>query len=344
MGFTKLDEGILKSSIMGESAEVFKVWIAFLASCGPDGIARVTAIFLSGVCHFSLPIVRAAIERLEAPDLDSRTEKEEGRRIIKVEGGWFVVNYKKYREFTYSDSPEAIRKREYRDGTRKRPLGYVYFAQSGGRIKIGFSNNPWARISEFKISNPDITLLGAFPGTIEDERKLQEKFRDLLFLGEWYKADPRIFDEIKARKEERDVVGHLGRSCDISASASASASASTSEVREVVSYLNEKTGHNFSPKSSDTIKHISARIAEGRTLEDFKHVIDIKVAKWKGKTWKDTRTGEMVNGDDYLRPSTLFRPGNFENYLNEMAAPAKAKKKILIIESDGTTTEKEIEP
>jgi len=88
----------------------------------------------------------------------------------------------------------------------------------------------------------------------------------------------------------------------------------------VVSYLNEKTGKKFSPNSTDTIKHISARIAEGRTLDDFKHVIDIKVEQWKGKTWKDARPGregETVNGDNLLRPSTLFRPGNFENYLNE---------------------------
>ena len=115
MGFTKLDEGILKSSIMGETAEVFKVWIAFLASCGPDGIARVTAIFLSGVCHFPIDIVRLAIERLEAPDPDSRTEKEEGRRIIKVEGGWFIVNYEKYRSFSNSESPGAVRTRKWRE-------------------------------------------------------------------------------------------------------------------------------------------------------------------------------------------------------------------------------------
>jgi hypothetical protein len=36
-------------------------------------------------------------------------------------------------------------------------------------------------------------------------------------------------------------------------------------------------------------------------------VIDVKVEKWKG----DPKM------DDFLRPDTLFRPKNFEAYLNE---------------------------
>jgi uncharacterized phage protein (TIGR02220 family) len=114
----------------------------------------------------------------------------------------------------------------------------------------------------------------------------------------------------------------------------------------VVAYLNDKAGKRFNPKSADTIKHISARIAEGRTLDDFRKVIDIKVAKWKGKTWKDARPGregETVNGDDLLRPSTLFRAGNFENYVNEAATPAKVKKTLRVLQRDGSYENVEVE-
>jgi len=114
MGFTKLDEGILRSSIMAEDPATFKVWIAFLASCGPDGVARVSAVFISSVCRLDPSIVHKAIARLEAPDPDSRSEAFEGRRIKKVDGGWFIVNYEKYRAFKYSEESEAVRKREYR--------------------------------------------------------------------------------------------------------------------------------------------------------------------------------------------------------------------------------------
>lgn len=119
MGFTKLDEGILRSSIMAEDAETFKVWIAFLASCGPDGIARVSAVFLSSVCHLPLEIVHKATARLEAPDPESRSGAEEGRRIIRIDGGWFIVNFEKYRSFNYSLKNEAVRKREYRYRVKK---------------------------------------------------------------------------------------------------------------------------------------------------------------------------------------------------------------------------------
>lgn len=52
-------------------------------------------------------------------------------------------------------------------------------------------------------------------------------------------------------------------------------------------------------------------MAEGYSVDDFKRVIDIKVAQW-------------LNNPDmnaYLRPSTLFAPKNFENYLNENTSP-----------------------
>jgi hypothetical protein len=114
MGFTKLDEGILQSSIMAEDPATFKIWIGLLASCGPDGIAKVSSIFLSSVCHLSLEITDKALEILEKPDPRSRGVAEEGRRIKRVDGGYFVINYEKYRAFNYSLKTEAARKREYR--------------------------------------------------------------------------------------------------------------------------------------------------------------------------------------------------------------------------------------
>jgi uncharacterized phage protein (TIGR02220 family) len=95
------------------------------------------------------------------------------------------------------------------------------------------------------------------------------------------------------------------------------------DIPEIIGYLNEKTGKKFSPSARQTVEFIQGRLAEGRTLSDFKHVIDVKVAKWKGKSWTDSRTGKPVMGDDYLRPETLFRPGHFESYLNEIMPPPK---------------------
>lgn len=88
-----------------------------------------------------------------------------------------------------------------------------------------------------------------------------------------------------------------------------------SEIKEIVSYLNEKTGSNFKHSTKDTQKHINARLKEGYTVEDFKKVIDIKVREWLS----DTKMSQ------YLRPATLFGT-KFENYLNQ--ATTTPTKKI----------------
>jgi len=80
---------------------------------------------------------------------------------------------------------------------------------------------------------------------------------------------------------------------------------------EVIDYLNEKTGKHYRSKAAATRKLIKARFADGYTLDDFKHVIDVKVSQWLG-----------TEQDKFLRPETLFRPGHFESYLNEQAQPA----------------------
>lgn len=76
---------------------------------------------------------------------------------------------------------------------------------------------------------------------------------------------------------------------------------------EIINYLNQKTGKRFSPKSEANRKLINGRLREGRTIDDFKYVIDVKCDHWLN----DQKMSE------YLRPSTLFSQKNFENYLNQ---------------------------
>lgn len=89
-----------------------------------------------------------------------------------------------------------------------------------------------------------------------------------------------------------------------------------SEIKQIVDYLNAKSQSNFKPKTDTTRKSIIARLKEGYTVDDFKRVIDSKV-----KDWSDSSMRE------YLRPQTLFRPANFEAYLNEANRPEVKKTK-----------------
>ena len=75
--------------------------------------------------------------------------------------------------------------------------------------------------------------------------------------------------------------------------------------KEIISYLNLKAKKNFKVDTASHQKFIKARLKEGYVLEDFKKVVDIMVAKWKGTEY-----------EQYLQPQTLF--GNkMDNYLNQ---------------------------
>lgn len=77
-------------------------------------------------------------------------------------------------------------------------------------------------------------------------------------------------------------------------------------VLEVVEYLNQTCGKRFRAKSAGVKKHISARLAEGFSVDDCKSVIDKKAQEWMGTEW-----------ERYLQPSTLFNSEKFEGYLNQ---------------------------
>ena len=75
--------------------------------------------------------------------------------------------------------------------------------------------------------------------------------------------------------------------------------------KEVLDYLNEKTGKNFKSTTKAHQKFIIARLNEGYKLEDFKYVVDVMYARWK-----------FTDYEQYLQPQTLF--GNkMDNYLNQ---------------------------
>lgn len=87
-------------------------------------------------------------------------------------------------------------------------------------------------------------------------------------------------------------------------------------VKEIIDYFNDITGQKRTYDSKETNDLILGRLHEGRTIDDFKDVISKKY-----KQWKDDKKMCV-----YVRPSTLFRPGNFEDYLNEKSSEDKKKQ------------------
>lgn len=89
------------------------------------------------------------------------------------------------------------------------------------------------------------------------------------------------------------------------------------EQRIPIAYLNQKLGKNYKYVDKNT-KLVNARLKEGYTIDDFKAVIDKKVAEWQN--------GDMAK---YLRPETLFCT-KFDGYLNQPIA----KKQGYVYEDD----------
>lgn len=77
------------------------------------------------------------------------------------------------------------------------------------------------------------------------------------------------------------------------------------QARIPLTYLNHTVGKNYKYLDKN-LKPILARLKEGYTLEDFKHVIDVKTADWKNNP----------EFSKYLRPETLFG-SKFDDYLNQ---------------------------
>ena len=64
----------------------------------------------------------------------------------------------------------------------------------------------------------------------------------------------------------------------------------------------------YSEKTESTRSSIRARLDAGNTEEEL-----LAVVAWKQRHW-----GKKPEMEKFIRPSTLFRPGNFDNYLNEI--------------------------
>ena len=85
-----------------------KGWYGFIESAGP-GIVKASGL--------DQEAGMAALRRLGEPEPTSRTPDWEGRRLVRVNGGYIALNYLKYRD---KDSTIALRQQRFRERNRQR--------------------------------------------------------------------------------------------------------------------------------------------------------------------------------------------------------------------------------
>ena len=121
-GYTKLFGSILESTIWQEAAHIRLVWITMLALVDRTGVVNASVPGLAHRAGVSLKEVEEALEKFMEPDPYSRSSENEGRRIERVDGGWLILNYAKYRaKYSEEDRREykRVKQAEYR--ARKGP-------------------------------------------------------------------------------------------------------------------------------------------------------------------------------------------------------------------------------
>lgn len=140
MPFVKLDCGILDSTLWldKDAREMFITALLMAVPCSYDdsvpeveitntdntgwqvppgdyGFVSAAGIAICYRAGMEQDAGIAALIRLAAPEAESRTTAFDGRRMVRVDGGFLVLNFKKYRD---KDHTAAARARRYREKKR----------------------------------------------------------------------------------------------------------------------------------------------------------------------------------------------------------------------------------
>lgn len=154
--------------------------------------------------------------------------------------------------------------------------------EDGGYVKSGnFNQNPYDRTKWYAITEKGLSLIGQ---SISRKSEMEERKNE------------------NPNDENREPIPNTEQLQDKSKADTLKAA-----TAEIIAYLNAKTGKRFQSNNKQTQEHVSARLSDGYTVEDFKRVIDNKCATWLGDEKMDA----------FLNPQTLFRPSHFDCYLNE---------------------------
>lgn len=94
---------IFDSMYDGTLSENWQALVTFqqmIVLCDADGVIDMTPAAISRRTGIPIDHIKVGIEILENPDENSRTEDEEGRRIVRLDDhrawGWRLVNYRKF--------------------------------------------------------------------------------------------------------------------------------------------------------------------------------------------------------------------------------------------------------
>lgn len=120
MIYTKLDKSIVFSSIWSEPIHVKVLWITLLAICDQHGEVSAAIPGMAKTAGISIKEAEEALNILMSPDPYDKSGVHGGRRLVKIPGGYEIVNYIDYRNRQDNDVvKEQTRLRVQRHRARK---------------------------------------------------------------------------------------------------------------------------------------------------------------------------------------------------------------------------------
>jgi len=119
------------------------MWVTILALSDRDGYVTATIPGLAAMARMSVDETEKAIGRLMEPDKYSRTTDHEGRRIETADGGWYILNFAKYREIGTMESRKTkTAERQARHRQKRKDLQDSNALVTHSNAKKGKSNAP----------------------------------------------------------------------------------------------------------------------------------------------------------------------------------------------------------
>ncbi len=114
-GFVKLYSSILDSSIWSEDLTTRICWITLLAMADADGRVHASTPGIAARARISIDEVKAALDILQAPDEHSRSQAYEGRRIMRDERDWIILNFSEHRARQVQENIKESKRRWWRE-------------------------------------------------------------------------------------------------------------------------------------------------------------------------------------------------------------------------------------
>lgn len=285
--YAKIFSSLYNGSLRGNAHGIL-VFTNLLAHCDRDGTVDIHPRAIADEVGISVSDVRAALAHLEAPDPESRTPDCEGRRIVRMDEhrdwGWRVVNHEKYRQIRSDED----RREQNRLAQHKRREALK--ADADRQQASAMRQQPSAG-SAHTDTDTDTTK----PKTI---------------VGQTPPDDVGGGDSNPTPNPVSKGGASAGGSETPSGPEGAKEATPRQTAREIITFLNEKTGRAYKPVAAN-LELIEARLREGYTPKELRQVIAKKCREWAGNEDMEL----------YLRPETLFGRRKFAQYSGELVIP-----------------------